>query len=209
MKLIHEFFPGLTSRQKEQFQALLSLYPEWNARINVISRKDIDSLEEKHILHSLSIAKFMHFLPGTQVMDIGCGGGFPVIPLAIFFPGVKFTAVDSIGKKIKVVTEIAREAGLENVTAVHSRAEDIDKKFDFIISRAVAPMHEIIGWCKEKLLREGHNERPNGFIFLKGGDLTSEYKLIRQRNDHEEKDLSEYFPLPFFQTKKLVYLHLA
>jgi 16S rRNA (guanine527-N7)-methyltransferase len=208
MKLIHKYFPGLSEAQMQQFETLLQLYPEWNNRINIISRKDIDMLEERHILHSLAIAKFIQFTPGTEIMDIGCGGGFPVIPLAVLFPEVKFTAVDSIGKKILVVKEVANAAGLKNVIALNARAETVNAKFDFILSRAVAPLQEILTWSKGKLKNDNRNEIANGFIFLKGGDLTEEYKDIQGKFFSMEKELKEYFPLPFFETKKLVYLHL-
>jgi 16S rRNA (guanine527-N7)-methyltransferase len=209
LELINAYFPGITERQREQYASLQSLYEHWNAQINVISRKDIESLYEKHVLHSLSIAKFVTLTPGTVVMDIGCGGGFPTIPLAIFFPGVHFTAVDSIGKKIKVVNEIASALGLNNVTAIQARAETVKAKYDFIVSRAVAPVIDLLAWSKSKILENEKNEIPNGFLFLKGGDLKTELHEAHQRFQfrHKEVELHRYFNREFFETKKLVHIH--
>ncbi len=209
MELINRYFPNLTSRQQEQFDALQNLYEHWNALINVISRKDIEALYEKHVLHSLAIAKFINFSPQSSVMDIGCGGGFPVVPLAILFPEVQFTAVDSIGKKIKVVTEIIQSLQLKNVIALNARGESINDKFDFILSRAVAPINELIFWTKGKIKEENRNLVSNGYLFLKGGDLKNELKVAHDQFQfkHEEISLKKYFNTEFFETKKLIYIH--
>ncbi|MEN2436376.1 16S rRNA (guanine(527)-N(7))-methyltransferase RsmG [Weeksellaceae bacterium A-14] len=200
--LILKYFPDLTPRQKDQFDLLGKLYPEWNEKINVISRKDTDALYEKHILHSLGIAKIMTFAPGTKVLDIGTGGGFPGIPLAILFPEVQFTLADSIGKKIKVVEAVAKETGLENVTAVHGRAEKLNEKFHFVVSRAVTQMPEFLRWLKGKFEKEQFNPRHNGVLYLKGGDLAEELAGLRC----EIFPLKNYFDGEFFETKKVVYL---
>ena len=209
MELIYKYFPELNQQQQEQFAALQGLYEHWNAQINVISRKDIDALYEKHVLHSLSIAKFVKFSPNTSIMDIGSGGGFPVIPLAIIFPEVQFTAVDSIGKKIKVVNEIVQSLQLKNVIALHARGETINDKFDFIISRAVAPIMDLIFWTKGKIKDESKNLVSNGYLFLKGGDLKAELNEAHQQFQfkHEEINLKKYFNTEFFETKKLIYIH--
>nr|MCS5664022.1 16S rRNA (guanine(527)-N(7))-methyltransferase RsmG [Flavobacteriales bacterium] len=171
LQIIEKYFPNLTEHQKEQFTQLKPLYEEWNAQINVISRKDIESLYERHVLHSLSLAKFITFEPGTKLMDLGCGGGFPGIPLAILFPEVSFTMIDSIGKKIKVVQEIADAIGLKNVQAYHMRAEKVKGSFDFVITRAVAPMMDLVKWTRKKYIKEQRHAIENGVIALKGGDL--------------------------------------
>ncbi|MCX6188552.1 MAG: 16S rRNA (guanine(527)-N(7))-methyltransferase RsmG [Bacteroidetes bacterium] len=209
MHLIEKYFPGITPKQHEQFAALQNLYEHWNAQINVISRKDIEALYEKHILHSLAIAKFITFSPHTDILDIGCGGGFPTIPLAILFPEVQFLAVDSIGKKIKVVNEIVTALHLTNVTALNARAETIDSKFDFIISRAVASALDLIFWSKGKIKAENKNLLTNGFLLLKGGDLKAELNEAHQKYQfkHEEINLKKYFNTDFFETKKLIYIH--
>lgn len=204
MKVIENYFQKLTELQKSQFKALFDLYLDWNNKINVISRKDIENLYLHHVLHSLAIAKYVSFAPGTKVMDVGTGGGFPGIPLAIFFPEVQFLLLDSIGKKVRVAGDIAKAIGLENVEVKHSRAEDEKRKFDFIVSRAVMLLPELVKITNKNISREQNNSIPNGVICLKGGDLTSETKSFK--NIVDIVPLSEYFSEPFFQTKKLVYL---
>ncbi len=204
MKVIENYFQKLTELQKSQFKALFDLYLDWNNKINVISRKDIENLYLHHVLHSLAIAKYVSFAPGTKVMDVGTGGGFPGIPLAIFFPEVQFLLLDSIGTKVRVAGEIAKAIGLENVEVKHSRAEDEKRKFDFIVSRAVMLLPELVKITNKNISREQNNSIPNGVICLKGGDLTSETKSFK--NIVDIVSLSEYFSEPFFQTKKLVYL---
>ncbi|MCJ8497799.1 16S rRNA (guanine(527)-N(7))-methyltransferase RsmG [Chryseobacterium salipaludis] len=200
--LIEKYFPNLTDHQREQFAALETLYDDWNEKINVISRKDMDSLYEKHILHSLGIAKVMEFAPGTKVLDIGTGGGFPGIPLAILFPEVSFTLADSIGKKITVVREVAEAVGLQNVTPVHTRAEQIKDRFHFVVSRAVTQMPVFLRWLHGKFEKEQFNPKHNGILYLKGGDLAEELAGLRA----EIFQLTDYFDEPFFETKKVVYL---
>ena len=202
VELIEKYFPNLSQKQKNQFAQLEKLYAEWNEKINVISRKDTDSLYEKHILHSLGIAKVMEFQPGTKVLDIGTGGGFPGIPLAILFPEVQFTLVDSIGKKITVVKEVSAGIGLENVTAIHSRAEELKEKFHFVVSRAVTQMPVFLTWLKGKFEKQSFNKKPNGVLYLKGGDLTEELAGLKT----EIFPLQNYFESEFFKTKKVVYL---
>lgn len=202
--MIENYFQKLTELQKSQFKALFDLYLDWNNKINVISRKDIENLYLHHVLHSLAIAKYVSFAPGTKVMDVGTGGGFPGIPLAIFFPEVQFLLLDSIGKKVRVAGDIAKAIGLENVEVKHSRAEDEKRKFDFIVSRAVMLLPELVKITNKNISREQNNSIPNGVICLKGGDLTSETKSFK--NIVDIVSLSEYFSEPFFQTKKLVYL---
>ncbi|NWJ51504.1 MAG: 16S rRNA (guanine(527)-N(7))-methyltransferase RsmG [Bacteroidetes bacterium] len=199
-----KYFPNLSSRQQEQFAALPDLYAAWNAQINVISRKDIEHLLERHILHSLAIAKIITFVNGTKIMDVGTGGGFPGIPLAILFPEVEFLLVDSIGKKIKVVNEVATAIGLENVKGVHVRAEQIDEQFDFIVSRAVTALPEFMGWIAGKIKKRGINELENGVLYLKGGDLDAE--LIPLKQYWKVYNLKEIFDEPFFETKKVVHI---
>lgn len=202
MDIILKYFPNLTDSQKEQFKKLESLYNEWNEKINVISRKDMDSLYERHILHSLGIAKIMPFADGTKVLDIGTGGGFPGIPLAILFPNVEFTLIDSIGKKIKVVEAVAEGLGLKNVTAVHGRAEKLKEKYHFVVSRAVTQMPIFLRWLKGKFEKEQINEKHNGVLYLKGGDLAEELAGLRC----EVFQLKDHFTEEFFETKKVVYL---
>ncbi len=204
LQIIEKYFPSLTEMQKEQFAQLKPLYEEWNAQINVISRKDVDCLYERHILHSLSIAKFIKFKEGTKLMDLGCGGGFPGIPLAILFPEVSFTMIDSIGKKIKVVQEIANAIGLKNVQAHHMRAEKVNESFDFVITRAVAPMMDLVKWTRKKYSKEQRHTIENGVIALKGGDLSQE--LASWGNRKTTVNLSDYFEEAFFETKKIIHV---
>lgn len=201
-ELILKYFPQLSEIQKQQFDKLQELYAEWNAKINVISRKDLDSLYEKHVLHSLGIARVINFSPNTKVLDIGTGGGFPGIPLAIMFPETHFTLVDSIGKKITVVKEVAAALQLQNVTAIHARAEDIPGKFHFVVSRAVTQMPVFLRWLKGKFEKEQFNTKHNGVLYLKGGDLSEELSGLKC----EIFDLKNYFEGEFFETKKVVYL---
>ena len=202
VELIQKYFPNLTEKQIEQFTKLDELYKEWNEKINVISRKDMDSLYEKHILHSLGIAKVMAFSDRTKVLDIGTGGGFPGIPLAILFPEVHFTLVDSIGKKITVVKEVSEGIGLKNITAIHSRAEDIKGQFHFVVSRAVTQMPVFLRWLRGKFDKEQFNPKHNGVLYLKGGDLAEELAGLKS----EIFNLKDYFEGEFFETKKVVYL---
>lgn len=203
--LIFNYFPDLTIEQQQQFELLEELYKDWNQKINVVSRKDIDELYLRHVLHSLSIAKFQYFKPNTTVLDVGTGGGFPGIPLAIFFPEVQFTLVDSIGKKIKVVEEVVEGLQLKNVTPINSRVEEIKDKYDFIVSRAVAIMPTFTHWVKGKIKKESVHEIRNGILYLKGGNLAEELKDYKTARVYE---LTEYFKEDFFETKKLVYLPL-
>lgn len=203
-KIIQSYFHNLTQKQIEQFDALFELYQTWNAQINVISRKDIDLLYERHILHSLGIAKVIDFAPQTQVLDVGTGGGFPGIPLAILFPETQFLLVDSIGKKIKVVNEVASAIGLNNLKAIHSRAEQVNQNFDFIVSRAVTQLKDFYPWVKGKFLKQQKNALPNGVLYLKGGDLTEELKASQIKNI-KLYSLTDYFKEEFFDTKFVVY----
>ncbi|NJB36045.1 16S rRNA (guanine(527)-N(7))-methyltransferase RsmG [Croceivirga sp. JEA036] len=201
--IIFKYFPSLTEAQQSQFAALEELYKDWNQKINVVSRKDIDELYLRHVLHSLGIAKVHQFMPGAEVLDVGTGGGFPGVPLAILFPEVQFTLVDAIGKKIKVVQEVIDGLKLKNITAHHTRVEDLPGQFDFIVSRAVAAMPTFVHWTKGKIKKDSVHERRNGILYLKGGDLTEElqdYKTVQLF------DLVDFFEEPFFETKKVVYL---
>jgi len=202
--IAEKYFPSLSPLQRRQFAILPGIYREWNEKINVVSRKDIDNFEVNHLLHSLAIARFTRFLPGTSVIDIGTGGGLPGIPLAIFFPEVKFTLVDSIAKKIRVATAVAAEAGLTNVTAVTARAENLSGKYDFIIGRAVTETEQLIRMTGHLASRKSFNERKNGWILLKGGDLDTELSPFRR--SAEVTDISNWFEEPWFETKKVVYL---
>lgn len=202
--LILKYFPDLTATQVNQFGQLQELYSHWNERINVISRKDIEQLYERHVLHSLGIAKVVQFVPGTKILDIGTGGGFPGIPLAILFPEVQFHLVDSIGKKIKVVNEVAQALGLKNLTAEHTRGEKIKGQFDFVVSRAVTALPAFVPWTRGKFLKQSKNALPNGILYLKGGDLTEE--IAKWKNKIVLYPLSDYFDEEFFETKKVVYL---
>lgn len=204
ISILLNYFPDLTETQKQQFAALQGLYEHWNAQINVISRKDIDLLYERHILHSLGIAKVMRFKPQTNILDVGCGGGFPGIPLAILFPECSFYLVDSIGKKIKVVNEVATAIGLKNLKAEHKRAEEVNEKFEFIISRAVAETSSIYRWVQSKISKNQFNDLPNGLLLLKGGDLTEELTEFKKRV--VVYNLKDHFKEEFFETKKVVYL---
>lgn len=206
MDLITRYFPHLSDQQKEQFAALYDLYTDWNSKINVISRKDITNLYEHHVLHSLGIARFISFKNGSQVMDLGTGGGFPGIPLAILFPEVKFHLVDSIGKKIKVASEIANAIGLKNVTFRHCRAEEEKAKFDFVVSRAVMPLSDLLKIIRKNISSTQMNAIPNGLICLKGGELAKE--TLPVKNKVEIMDLKNEFAEEFFETKKVVYVPL-
>ena len=207
MNEVLSYFPNLSQKAKDQLAQLLPLYEEWNSQINVISRKDLDQLYTRHVLHSLAIHKFLQFAPGSRVLDIGTGGGFPGIPLAILNPEVQFVLVDSIGKKIKVVQEVSQALGLTNVTAIHERAEKVKGPFDFVVSRAVAELRLLLQWSNGKLSKKQINALPNGIICLKGGDLTEEFKGLSK--EIEVYDLQQWFADPFFETKKLVYLPLV
>lgn len=206
MELIEKYFPGLTQEQHCRFSALYELYTDWNAKINVISRKDIENLYEHHVLHSLGIAKIINFRPGTTVMDLGCGGGFPGIPLAILFPEAQFHLVDSIGKKIKVCDEVIRATGLENVTTRHARAEEEKGKYQFVISRAVMPLTDLVKIIRKNIAGEQNNALPNGLICLKGGEL--EHEAMPLKNRTFMYNLSDHFEEEFFRTKKVVYVSL-
>jgi len=198
------YFPNLTEHQKQQFEQLPELYNFWNNQINVISRKDIDQLFERHVLHSLGIAKVMPFLPGESVLDVGTGGGFPGIPLAILFPDTQFYLVDSIGKKIKVVQEVAKALGLKNLRAAHLRAEQVNEKFDFVVSRAVTRLGEFYPWVKGKFKNDSKNTLPNGILYLKGGDLDDEIKESGLKV--QQYYLKDYFTEEFFETKQVIYV---
>jgi 16S rRNA (guanine527-N7)-methyltransferase len=203
MELILKYFPNISEQQKEQFKKLESLYQDWNLKINVVSRKDIDELYLRHVLHSLGIAKLISFKDGSKVLDVGTGGGFPGIPLAIMFPNCSFHLVDSIAKKLKVVNEVVDGLGLTNVNTTHDRVENINDNYDFIVSRAVAAMPTFVHWTKGKILKKNNHLLKNGIIYLKGGDLNDElkdYKTVTVYN------LTDYFNEDFFETKKVVHL---
>ncbi len=208
MDIIQKYFPNLNEIQIDHFRKLEPLYADWNSKINVISRKDFFSLYERHVLHSLAIAKFMRFTPGTSILDVGTGGGFPGIPLAIYFPSVKFHLVDSIGKKIKVVKGIAEALDLKNVTAEQVRAEQLKEKYDFVVSRAVTRLPEFVGWVRKNISNKQKNAIPNGILYLKGGDLKEEIKPFKNKKGIFVQELSGYFEEEFFDTKKLVHLVL-
>ncbi len=205
-EIIFHYFPDLTPTQKDQFAKLFDLYKEWNDKINVISRKDIENLYVNHVLHSLGIAKVMKFNPGAEVLDVGTGGGFPGIPLAIMFPETKFHLVDSIGKKITVVKNVAAGAGIKNVRAEQIRAEQIKGQYDFIVSRAVTRLKEFYGWIHQKTKKQSTHKLDNGILYLKGGDLEEE--LGELRKPYSLYNLSDYFKEEFFDTKKVVYVPL-
>ncbi|QXP73365.1 16S rRNA (guanine(527)-N(7))-methyltransferase RsmG [Tenacibaculum sp. HL-MS23] len=203
MELIKKYFTDLTETQLEQFSKLQELYEDWNLKINVVSRKDIDELYLRHVLHSLGIAKVMQFKPGSKVMDVGTGGGFPGIPLAILFPETQFHLVDSIGKKIKVVNEVAEGLGLQNVKTTNGRVEEVKDTYDFIVSRAVAQMETFVGWTKGKIAKKQNHDLKNGILYLKGGDLTEELEKYTSATIY---DLPDFFEEEFFETKKVVHL---
>jgi len=206
MEHILKYFPELNEDQRNQMALLETLYPEWNAKINVISRKDIDNLEVNHILHSLGLVKFVKFMPGTRVMDLGTGGGFPGIPLAVYYPEVTFHLVDRIGKKLKVAQDIAERIGLTNVTFQHGDVKEVKGKFDFVVSRAVMDLGNMVPLVKRFVDSEDHNAVPNGLICLKGGDLSGEVQKFKNQVLIDE--LSSYFKEEFFKTKKILYLPL-
>ena len=203
MEVLLKYFPYLSPEKIERYRRMGELYVHWNAIINVISRKDMEHFYTRHVLHSLAIARVMQFAAGSRVMDVGTGGGFPGIPLAVMFPDVEFTLVDSIGKKTKVASAVAGELGLENVRVINSRVEAIDEKFDFVVSRAVTTMENFVPWVKGKFLNSNRNSMPNGILYLKGGDLSDELKKFPQS---EIYDISRDFCEDFFETKRVVYL---
>lgn len=205
MELILKYFPDLTENQINQFEALESLYKDWNAKINVVSRKDIDELYLKHVLHSLAIAKVIQFTDGSTILDVGTGGGFPGVPLAIMFPNCQFHLVDSINKKLKVINAVCEALEITNIKTTHSRVEAINKTYDFIVSRAVTAMPEFTKWVKGKTAKRQQNELKNGILYLKGGDLTEE---LKQYTNVKAFLLSDYFEEEFFDTKKVIYLPL-
>ncbi len=205
MELILKYFPDLTDKQKRQFSNLYDLYVDWNLKINVISRKDIDELYLRHVLHSLGIAKVILFKPKTKILDVGTGGGFPGIPLAILFPKCNFHLVDSINKKLKVVEAVANDLKLKNVKVTHTRAEDIKDSYDFIVSRAVTAMPSFVNWVKNKINKKHNNKLKNGILYLKGGDLQEELKSFSRAKLY---DLNDIFEEEFFETKKVVHLPL-
>jgi 16S rRNA (guanine527-N7)-methyltransferase len=209
LEIIKKYFPGLTAQQENQLQQLLPLYTEWNAKINVISRKDIDNLYLHHILHSLAIAKWIGFSKGSMVMDIGSGGGFPGLPLAILFPDVEFHLVDSIGKKLKVVDEIALSIGLTNIKTFHNRAENVRSKYDFILCRAVAPLPTILSWIRSSVTQKQRNAIPNGLIALKGGNIDEEVKPLKKREYMEIIPLKSFYQEPYYDEKYLIYVQLV
>jgi 16S rRNA (guanine527-N7)-methyltransferase len=208
-EIIPKYFPNLTEIQTNQFKQLFDLYANWNSKINVVSRKDFESLYEKHILHSLAIAKYIQFEKGTKVLDIGTGGGFPGIPLAILFPETEFTLCDSIAKKIKVAEEVANGIDLKNIDFVVGRVENLKEEFHFIVSRAVASMETIYRWTQDYIAEDCFNSKLNGYLLLKGGDLKEEIKNIKKLNaklNVQTADLNKYFEGEFFETKQLVYI---
>ena len=206
MDKIKKYFPNLSPKQIELFKQLQPIYAEWNAQINVISRKDFSEFYERHVLHSLAIAKFVRFAPGTKILDVGTGGGFPGIPLAILFPNAEFYLVDSIGKKIKVVNQVVDSLQLKNVKAEQIRAEQLKDKYDFIISRAVTRLPEFVNWIRKNISKKQKNALPNGVIYLKGGDLTEEIKPFKK--NIFVQNISEFFDDEFFETKKVLHLPL-
>lgn len=211
-KVLKENFSFLSDAQIEMFEILPNLYSEWNEKINVVSRKDIENIFERHILHSLAIEKVCHFKPNSEILDVGTGGGFPGIPLAIMFPDVNFTLIDSVGKKIKVVNEIKNALGLKNVNAYQIRAEQVKGSFDFIVSRAVTQMPEFVSWVRNKISKIQYHNLDNGILYLKGGDLTEELKPLFEGKGKRPKirfyDIADYFPTEFFLTKKVVHIRL-
>lgn len=206
MELIRKYFTNLTPTQLSQFEQLYDLYFDWNSKINVISRKDIQNLYLHHVLHSLAIAQVVHFKVGTTILDVGTGGGFPGVPLAILFPDVQFTLIDSIGKKIKVGTEVSNAIGLKNIVLKHLRVQDEKAKFDFVVSRAVMPLYELVKLVKKNIKKEGKNALPNGLICLKGGEL--QHEILPFKNIADTYDVYELFKEEYFKTKKVVYVPL-
>lgn len=206
MELIKKHFPNLTDQQIQQFEKLKSLYEFWNEQINVISRKDMENFYEHHVLHSLGIAKVINFKKGTSILDVGTGGGFPGIPLAILFPEADFHLIDARNKKIKVVNDVIDQLGLKNARAEHIRAEELKPQYDFVVSRAVTQMDRFYDWVKGRIKKKHQNGLPNGILYLKGGDLSEEMKSIQTFHDYFE--LSDYFDSPFFETKKVVYVQV-
>ncbi len=205
---ILRYFPDMSDTQVEQFSQLQDLYKDWNDKINVISRKDIDNLYVRHVLHSLAVAKYTSFVNGTQVLDLGCGGGFPSIPLAIYFPEVKFHLVDSIRKKLTVADAIAEQIGLTNIKTSHSRVEEVKEKADFIVVRAVAQLPKLISWSKNLIVEKHKNGLPNGMICLKGGNLKAELKAVPRQYYIEQVSISNYFTETFFEEKSIVYVQM-
>lgn len=206
MELIRKYFHTLTPTQLAQFEQLYDLYFDWNSKINVISRKDIENLYLHHVLHSLSIAQVINFKAGTTILDVGTGGGFPGVPLAIMFPEVQFTLIDSIGKKIKVGTEVSNAIGLKNITLKHLRIQDEKAKYDFVVSRAVMPLDDLVKLVKKNIKKEGKNAIPNGLICLKGGEL--QHEILPYKNIADTYEINEFFKEEFFKTKKVVYVPL-
>lgn len=206
MDIIQKYFPDMSDKQRNQFAMLQGLYEEWNARINVISRKDIGNLYEHHVLHSLGIAKVINFTPGSRVMDLGCGGGFPGIPLAIMYPEVRFHLVDSIGKKVRVAQEVAKAIELNNVELTHARGEEIKSEYDFVVTRAVMPLTDLMKCVRKNIATEQRNALPNGIIALKGGELSGE--MAPMRTICTEWNLSDYFDEEYFETKKVVHVRV-
>lgn len=202
--LVLKYFPDITDVQKDQFTRLEAIYNEWNAQINVISRKDTENFYERHVLHSLAIAKVMPFADGSKILDIGTGGGFPGVPLAILYPKCNLFLVDSIGKKIKVVNEVTSALGLKNVRSAHDRSENIKEQFDFVVSRAVTAMPKFIGWTKGQFLKKNNNSLKNGILYLKGGDLKEEMATVKKAVQYFE--LTDFYSEEFFETKKVVYV---
>lgn len=209
VEIVQKYFPNLTDKQSSQINQLLPLYTDWNSKINVISRKDIDNLYERHVLHSLAIAKWISFQPGSKIMDLGSGGGFPSIPLAILFPEVSFHCIDSINKKLTVINAVAEALDLSNIRTSHSRAEEIKGRYDYVINRAVAPFTKLLSWTRKNISHTQRNAVPNGMISLKGGDLSTELSSIRKKEYYEVTPLSDYFEEEFFDSKHLIYIQLG